>query len=138
MRLLDLRCDSCKEEWDDIWWDEVFKRCPVCQNGTVSVVMKRAPIVDAKMPFYVESLGKTFTSTMQMDRYAAAHGKVVEQVDGRKMQSRPTKSVEERLKEGQKKAGLTEIVKKSAYRLRHGYKDTPPLPKESELMKGTV
>jgi hypothetical protein len=94
-------------------------------------------MVDAKMPFYVESLGKSFTSTMQMDRYASANGKVVEQVDGRKSASRPAvKTVAERLAAGQKKANLPEIIKKAAYRQRHGYKDTPSLPKESELMKG--
>ncbi len=136
MRLVDLRCKSCNEEFEDVWKDEVFTECPLCHNGTVEQFWKHAPIVDAKMPFYVESLGKKFTSTMQMERYAKSQGKVIEQVDGRKMQSRPTKTVEERLQDGQKKANLRETIKKSAYRLRYGYKDVPNLPKESELMKG--
>jgi hypothetical protein len=137
MKLVDLRCSSCGTEYDDIWQDEVFKECIVCQNGTVSICYKHAPMVDAKMPFYVQSLGKTFTTTFEMERYAKAQGKTIEQVDGRKLQSRPTKSVAERIDAGQKKAGLREIIKKSAYRVKHGYQDHPKMTTESQLAKET-
>jgi hypothetical protein len=137
MKLVDLRCSSCGTEYDDIWQDEVFKECIVCQNGTVVAHYKHAPMVDAKMPFYVESLGRTFTSHHAMDLFATKSGKVIEQVDGRKLQSRPTKSVAERIDAGQKKAGLREIIKKSAYRVKHGYQDHPKMTTESQLAKET-
>jgi hypothetical protein len=139
MQLIDLRCASCDTDFDDVWWDEVFRLCPICHNDSVSKVMKRAPIVDAREPFYVESLGRKFTSHHEMDAYAAKNGKVVDLVDGRK--SSPTyksTTVEERLAAGQKKADLPEIIKKASYRIRHGYQDVPPLTKEADLAKETT
>jgi hypothetical protein len=138
MQLIDLRCASCSTVFEDVWWDEVFEKCLSC-GGKVTKVLLRAPIVDAREPFYVESLGRKFTSHHEMDAYAAKNGKVVDLVDGRK--SSPTyksTSVAERLAAGQKKADLPEIIKKASYRIKHGYQDVPPLTKEADLAKETT
>jgi hypothetical protein len=138
MRLLDLRCTLCPSEWDDVWADEAFDVCPKCGVGAVVKAWKRSPMVDAREPFYVESLGRKFTSHHEMDAYAAKNGKVMDLVDGRKsMPTYKSTSIAERLAAGQKKADLPEIIKKSRYRLRYGYKDSPPLTKEADLAKET-
>ena len=138
MRLIDLRCTLCLAEWDDVWSDEVFETCPKCGVGAVVKAWKRAPIVDARGPFYVESLGRKFTSHHEMDAYAAKNGKVMDLVDGRNPTSSfKSTTVAERLAAGQKKADLPELIKKTSYRLRHGYKDVPPLSREADLAKET-
>jgi hypothetical protein len=133
-RLVDVECFECGRIEDDVWEDEI----PVC-HGPMEKVWKHAPIVDAKMPFYVASLGKTFTTHIEMDRYAAANNKVVDKIDGRKDQSPAfkTKTTEERLAAGQEKAGLREIIKERHYRQKHGYKDFAPMTTEAQLSKET-
>lgn len=117
-------------------WEDDYIDCPDC-GGEMCKIWKHAPIVDAKMPFYVESLGKTFTTHMEMDRYAQSVGKVVEKVDGRHLQHTVRKTVEERISDGQKKAGLREHISRAAYRVRHGYKDYAPMTTEAQLAKET-
>lgn len=123
-RMMDFRCPVCGKVYLDLLMDTEYVEAPECCNVTAVWFLSAPPTVDARAPFYDQSLGQTFTSFRQVDQYAKANGKVIVGAN-----ERPKfKTTEERIDANRPKR--MEAVRKSYYRLKHGYQDHPPLEKD--------
>lgn len=124
--LVDAECLVCGRREYDVWEDEL----EVCCGKPMEKVFLRAPLVDARSPFKVLSLGgPAFSSHYEMEQYAKATGQTV--MTKEEQQRRRQVTTEERL--NRTLPQKIEAFQKAKYRLRHGYQDHPKLPTEKEL-----
>ncbi len=127
MRLVDVKCARCNYIKYDVWDDEVPRACVTC-GGAMTLVLTRPPAVDARDPFRNPSLGGgEFSSHHEEKQYATLTGQ--ELITPKEAATRRHQTTEERL--ARNDSAKREAVSKSLYRLRHGYKDFPSLPKET-------
>lgn len=129
LRMMDFRCPACGKERLDVLMDTLDVTPQRCCGRVMRRFWSRPPVVDARAPFYDPQAGRHFSSFHEADAHAKANGNV-----NLSLKDRPrAKTGEEKIEENAPKR--REAALKAYYRLRHGYRDHPPLETEESLAR---
>jgi hypothetical protein len=124
--MMDFICATCGAKRLDILMDTDDIEPQRCCEAVMRRFWSRPPKLDARS-FYDPQAGRSFASYHEAERWAKRNGKALFGPN----ESIRSKTREEKIAEARPKR--QEAVRKSYYRLKHGYKDHPELPTEKEL-----